>query len=474
MNSIWSEDVKRKAFPTLKDDLTCDVLVVGGGLCGVLTAHKLSLSGLKVVLLERDRLGSGQSALTTAKATLAHGEIYSKISREFCKSAAEIYAECGRLAIEEYRKIVKSEHIDCELEMQSAYLYSLYGERHVMAEYEAAKEAGVNCSVVYDTTLPFEVKAAVKYPSQCVFHPLKLIYGLTRGFDIYESSPVTQISGGKAFCPGGSVSAKSIVIATNYPSAGDTKLLFPLKLHRKMAHVCAFSGVAHLGASFIGIDGGYNYRSYGDTLIVSGENHVSGEGVPGAYERITRDTETHFKGARFLKSWSAEDSTTVDTLPYIGRIKSGENDLLVATGFRTWGMTMSMTAACLLRDLILGHHNPAEELFSPSRLKLSAASGLGGMITRSAKGIIASRLTLPEDELGKLPRGTGKIVMHMGKKVAAYVDDEGNPHVCEPYCPHRKCELKWNFDDKTWDCPCHGSRFDVDGSLLTGPATRKI
>ncbi len=474
MNTFWNDNISKKDFPALKEDISCDALVVGGGLCGVLTAYKLNKSGLRVVLVEKETLGSGQSSLTTAKITLAHGEIFNTIRKNFGDEATKIYAKCGLDAIDDYRKIIKNERIDCDFKSQCAYLYSLYGERHVKTEYEAAVAAGVHCSIVYDTTLPFEIKAAIKFPSQAVFHPLKFIYELSRGLEIYENTNVLEFSAGKVVCENGTITAKNIIITTNYPSVGDLKLLLPLKLHRKMAHACAFSGTGDLGAMFIGIDGGYNYRSHGDTLIVSGENHVSGEGVPGVYERIIQDTKKNFPEAELITSWSAEDSTAVDILPYIGKFRSGQVDLFTATGFRTWGMTMSMTAATLIRDIILGQDNPATELFSPSRFKFSSAEGLGGMVSRTAKGIIASRFSLPEEEVGKLGRGCGKIVMHMGRKVAAYVDEDGNVHTCEPYCPHRKCELKWNSDDKTWDCPCHGSRFDYDGNLLTGPATKNI
>lgn len=473
MESIWQKENNQHVFSSLRDDLTCDAAVVGGGLCGVLCAYMLYKAGLKTVLLEAERLGSGQSSLTTAKITSSHGSVYSKIAKYFGKDMARLYGEACDTSIREYAKTVAAEKIDCDFEMLPCCLYSLYGRNLIASEYEAASYAGLNCSITNETSLPFYVESALRFENQAQFHPIKFINALAENLHVYEHSRVTELRGDRLICKDGSVKARYVVIATNYPILGDARDMFPVKLHRKMAHVCAFEGSSHLHEMYVGADGGYNYRSYKDILIVSGENHISGLGTGGAYERIIKSTSMHFEGTSPTLHWSAEDSETTDHLPHIGHMKGKDSDFFMATGFGTWGMTTSMTSAMIIRDMICGKENKSSELFSPKRFKMNAsAEELSDAIARSTKGIALSRLKVPEDELSDLPHGEAKIIRHMGRKIGAYRDENGNIHKIDPKCPHLGCELKWNGDDKTWDCPCHGSRFDMDGHLLNGPAQR--
>lgn len=475
MNTLWEESDFPKKHSTLDGDYEYDAVVIGGGMCGMLTAYKLSKVGMKTALVEAGRIGRGQTRGTTAKITICHGEIFRDIERKFGTDSLRIYAETETASVKEYVRIAESENIDCDMRILPAYLYAVYGERHIMAEYEAAQRVGVNCTVTVETQLPFEVKAALRVEDQAEFNPLKFIHGIEKGFDIYENTVAKEIHGSTVECEGGKIKAKYIVSATNYPSPYDIKGLFPIKLHRRMAHVCTFKGTDELDGMYIGIDGGYNYRSYGDVLIVSGENHVSGLGTGGAYERIKKNTLSHFKNASPHLSWSAEDGVTLDGLPYVGRIKNTAAKVYTAVGLGTWGMTGAMTGASLICDMICGRDNPAFEMYSVNRFDFRASSDeLSGMIGRAFDGIAMARVRTGEDELRDLPPDHGIITRYRGKKSAVYRDRDGNLHVSSPYCPHLKCELKWNGDDKTWDCPCHGSRFDYDGKLLSGPADHGI
>lgn len=473
METIWTGNIKVPA-KKLSGDVKCDVAVVGGGLCGVLTAYLLSRSGLNTVLLEANKIGQGQSMGTTAKITICHGEILSDIENSFGTDMAMCYARGETVSIERYEKIISEEGIECSFERLPAYLYSLYGERHVRREYDMAKRCGLRCELTRDTELPFEVALALRVDEQAQFDPIRFMNGIIHCFDVYEDTRALELTDEGIVCEEGTAFARHVVIATNYPTLCDLKGLFPVKLHRKMAHVCTFGGCRKLEGMYIGVDGGYNYRSFGGELIVSGESHVSGRGSGGAYERIRKNTLTHFSEAVVGSAWSAADSKSLDGIPYIGQVKSKGGNVYVATGFGTWGMTTSMTAAGLICDLICGRDNESVRLYSPSRFKMdSSADSLADGVTRAADGIALSRLKT-NDETDEIPKDFGMIVRHKGKKAAVYKDKNGTLHVSEPYCPHMKCELSWNDDDKTWDCPCHGSRFDFDGNLISGPAEENI
>ena len=473
METIWRYNICTDG-KKLSGDVKCDTVVVGGGLCGTLTAYTLSRAGLKTVLLEAGKLGSGQSRGTTAKITLCHGDKLSQIENSFGTDAVMRYVRGEMASIQRYERIIKEENIDCNFERLPAYLYALYGERHIRREFETAQKCGLECELTRSTELPFEVSLALKIDGQAQFDPISFIGGIMNGFDVYEETRAVELFSDGVICDDGKVTAKHVIIATNYPALCDVRGLFPLKLHREMAHVCTFGNTDKLNGMYIGIDGGYNYRSFGDELIVSGESHVSGLGSGGAYERIRKSTLSHFSGATVGKGWSAEDSESLDGLAYIGKLKSNKTSVYVATGFGTWGMTTSMTAADLICDLVCGRNNDLAGLYSPSRFKMdSSADELADGVTRAVKDIAFSRLR-NSDEADGIPRDFGMIVRHKGRKSAVYKDKNGELHVSEPYCPHMKCELKWNDDDKTWDCPCHGSRFDFDGNLISGPSEENI
>ncbi|MBR6807971.1 MAG: FAD-dependent oxidoreductase [Clostridia bacterium] len=473
MSTIWDTETGRQIRP-LSGDVKCDAVVVGGGLCGVLTAYKLKCAGLHTVLLEAKRIGGGQSAGTTAKITLCHDEMLSHIENSFGTDSALAYAECEMFSIDEYERIVKEENIQCSFKRLPAYLYSLYGERRLMREFDTARRCSLDCEITRETELPFEVALALKFDRQAQFDPINFMKGILHGFEIYENTRALYIDGNKVVCDGGSVFAKHVVVATNYPFEREIRNLFPVKLHREMAHVCTFGGYMALEGMYIGTDGGYNYRSFGSDLIVSGESHVSGKGNGGAYERIRKSTLSHFRGTTVGQSWSAEDCKSLDGIPYVGQIGTPKGKVYVATGFGTWGMTTSMTAANLVCDLICGRKNACEKLYSPSRLKMnSSADSLTDSVQRAVEGVVLSRFKETK-ETSDIPKDFGMIVRYKGKKSAVYKDKNGELHVSEAYCPHMRCQLSWNDDDKTWDCPCHGSRFDFDGNLISGPSEKSI
>ncbi len=475
MNTIWNTTAERPEFSPLRGDVSADAAVIGGGLCGVLTAYMLKKKGFDVVLLEADLIGRGQSSATTAKITVAQGLTYSRLEDALGEEFSRAFALISAAAIEEYDDLIKRENIDCEFERIPAYLYAVHGERLINKEIAAARRAGLNVKPADVSKLEIPAYAAAEFPSQAQFHPLKFIYALANRLKIYEKTRVEKVENGKLVTNGGLVSAKYIVCATNFPALGTLRGGYFAKLHREVAHAVSLSATSSLDGMYVGVDGGYNYRSFGDHIIVSGESHVSGLGVGGAYEKLISSAKKIFPDAKEELSWSAEDSVTLDGIPYIGKYNSRSSSVYTAAGFGKWGMTASMSAAVTVTDLICGKKTPASVLFDPSRKTLRAsAEEFSAMSARTAKGISSRYFKVPERELSEIGKNDGGIVKYLGRKAGAYRDEDGKIYLVDPKCPHLGCELSWNGDDRTWDCPCHGSRFTFEGKMITGPADASI
>lgn len=475
MNTLWKTTAERPEFPAPDGDISADAVVIGGGICGALTAYMLQKRGVDTVLLERDRIGCGLSSATTAKITAAHSNVYSKLVSSLGAEYARTFALVSAAAIDEYEALIKQEKINCDFERLPTFLYARHGERLLRRELCAAKAAGLNVSWHDPATLQIPALSALKLPDQAQFHPLKFLYSLSERIKAYEHCGNVRLDGGKAVTDYGSVRAKYFVSATNYPAIGTLKGGYFAKVHRELAHVLTLSPHTPLGGMYIGVDGGANYRSWGEHLIVSGESHVSGCGVDGAYERLRREARESFPEAEEEMRWSAEDSMTLDGLPYIGRYSGGSETIFTASGFGKWGMTTAMAGAVTVAELICGKTSMAAAIFDPSRFTPRAsAEEFASMTARAVRGMSSRFFMVPERELSDVGRGDGEIIRYMGRKVGAYRDMEGEVHLVEPKCPHLGCELSWNGDDLTWDCPCHGSRFTFDGALITGPADRAV
>ena len=474
VNSIWQNEKRKNHYPALEGDISCDAAVIGGGLCGILCAYKLSSAGLDTVLIEKNSIASGQSAYSTAKVTLAMGKLLSDIASSHGEKAAVIFAKSIDKAVSDYEKLISEENICCSFEKLPCTLYSVNDTDTLAKIRDLTEKAGIRHEYGTSTQLPFKTAGTLKYENSAQYDPVAIISALAERLTVYENSQVTGYEKGRVICENGSVTAKYTVVTTNYPAPSVVGGIFPYLLHRRMAHACAFTGAETLYEMYVGADGGYNYRSFGDRLIVSGEGHISGLGKGNAYQRIEDSTRDNYKNAELVTRWCAEDCESTDHLPYIGRL-GHRGELFFAGGFGTWGTALSMVSAELIQDLICGRENPAAALFSPGRFSLSASgSELMKTVVRAVDGIVLSKLRPAEGDVSQLEMGDAMIVNYRGRKTGAYLDTERKLHLVGPVCPHKKCLLRWNSDDLTWDCPCHGSRFDPDGKLLTGPAERKL
>ncbi|MEA4891232.1 MAG: FAD-dependent oxidoreductase [Peptococcaceae bacterium] len=453
--------------------------VIGGGMAGILTAWLLKEAGEEALVLEAAEIGSGQTGRTTAKITSQHGLIYGRLlENKDGGGLAAAYAAANQTALAEYRRIIEGHGIQCGFRQLPAYLYTRENPEALQAEEKAARSLGLPAAFTLDTSLPFPVMGALRFDEQALFQPLDFLRALSKELRIYEHTPVIKLEDGQLTTPGGLVEAKQVVFATHYPFLNRPGYYFT-RLHQERSYVLALKNGPDLGGMYYGVDAdGYSFRPAGDYLLFGGENHRTGENREGGrYEGLARAASQLFPGCPVDYAWSAQDCMTPDGIPYAGRYSEDRPEWYVASGFNKWGMTGSMAAALLLRDLILGRENPWAAAFSPQApgrlLRPQAAENL---LSDGLKAVESfGRRLLPAQaaepaELRALPQGQGIISQIQGEKLGLYRDEAGRLHAVGLTCPHLGCQLTFNPDEKSWDCPCHGSRFTYTGQLIDNPA----
>ncbi len=427
MNSLWSATAQKRSFPTLEGDIRTDVVIIGGGLAGLMCLKELTDRGVDCVLLEAKTIGSGVTRNTTAKITFQHGLIYDKLIDKFGKEKALMYLSANRNAVEKFKKL--SESYSCDFEEKDAYIYSSDDREKIETEIKAYEKLGVNALFCDDIPLPVSCVGAVKISSQAQFHPLKFIYGVAENLRIYENSKVTEFLPGKVKCVNGSVTAEKIIVATHFPILNKHGA-FSLKLYQHRSYVTAIDNAPDINGMYLDEkQNGFSFRNYKDLLLVGGGDHRTGKNG-GSYNVLYDFCRKNYPASHVKYSFATQDCMSLDSMPYIGRYSGMTDDIYVATGFNKWGMTSSLVAADILGDMITGRKNPYADLFAPDRSVLHPQLALN--ILHSFVGIITPTA---------------------------------------PRCPHLGCALKYNKDEHSWDCPCHGSRFSESGELIDNPAT---
>lgn len=430
MLSLWESTAELPDFPRLKGNIKTDVLIIGGGIAGILCGYKLKNAGVDCVIAESDKICRGVTAGTTAKITVQHGAVFDKLINEFGTEKAGLYLKANEKALSEYKELCKN--TDCDFKECDSYIYSLDDREKIEKEVSAFNKIGGGAEFCESTELPFKIAGAVKLSGQAQFNPLKFLYSIAKELTIYENTAVKELKGLTAVCEGGEIRAKKIIIATHFPIINKHGSYF-LKMYQKRSYVSAFLGVKPLEGMYRDeSEDGFSFRSAGKFLIIGGPSKRTGK-KSGGWEQIRAFAEKYYPTAKEKYTWAAQDCITLDGVPYIGNYSANTPDLYVATGFNKWGMTSAMVAAEILTDTVSGRKNEFAEVFSPSRhilrkqLVLNAASAVGGLLTPTVKR-----------------------------------------------CPHLGCALKWNKNERSWDCSCHGSRFSREGKLLNTPATGDI
>lgn len=477
MHPIWDGTADIPKRERLNNDITAQAAIIGAGMAGILTGYHLQSCGIDTVILEADRICGGSTARTTAKITSQHAAIYDRLIEKFGEDLARQYYLANQNAVERYAQLVKQHSIDCDFEMLPACIYSSENADTIEKEAKAAQKLGIDSVYADKADLPFDVSAALYFKNQAQFNPIKFIKAISTPLKIYENTRVLNIESNTINTEHGSVKAEYIILACHYPFVNSPGYYF-MRMHQERSYVTALKNAMHTDAMYYGIDKdtGISLRSYNDILLLGGGNHRTGENSEGGrYEKLHKTAKQLWPACRIVTEWSNQDCMTLDGVPYIGRFSSSEENVYVATGFNKWGMTGSMASAMLISELITMGSSPFSEVFSPQRFVMSASfkrlmeDGL-----KSSKGLLKTALTIPLKSVSSLPENHGSTVEFDGHKAGVYKDESGRIHAVIPRCRHLGCQLEWNPDEKSWDCPCHGSRYDIDGNIIDGPAQTSL
>ncbi|MBO5136475.1 MAG: FAD-dependent oxidoreductase [Clostridia bacterium] len=428
MKSIWNENAERRSFSPLKGDINTDVLIIGGGMCGILCAYMLKNEGVDCVLVEADKICRGITMDTTAKLTLQHGLIYNKIMKRYGTEKAFLYYQSQKKALEKLKEI--SLKMDADLENSNSLVYSLNDREVIENEVLALNKLGCSAKFCEKTELPFDIAGAVKIENQANFHPLKFVFNISENLKIYENTKVIELGPDTAVTNRGKIKAKKIIVATHFPFLNKHGGFF-IKMYQHRSYVLALKNAKTVKNMYVDEkDDGLSFRSYKDVLLLGGGGHRTG-GKGGGWTELERIKKEYYPEAKIVTKWATQDCMTLDSIPYIGRYSKGTPDLYVATGFNKWGMTSSMVSAMLLSDMVQERKNDCEYLYSPQRSIIHPQLAVN--VFESVKGLLTPTV---------------------------------------PRCPHLGCALKYNKEEHSWDCPCHGSRFEEEGNLINNPATK--
>ena len=475
--SLWQKTSSiPDKYPPLHSDISCDVVVVGAGLTGVLTAWMLQEQGLDVVLLDSGVPGQGATAHTTAKITALHGFFYSNMISSHGIDAAKQYFFANQSAIERYSDLIKTKNISCDFQKVDCFLYARSCSASVRNELSALKALGATPQLTTETQLPFAISAALKLENQAIFHPLKFLYALLPYLRVYENSTVKKITGNKVITDQAAVSAKHIVIATRYPFFLLPGLFFS-RMHQERSYALSISNTPPMDAMYIDAEkNGVTFRPWSEQVILSGFSHRTGHTpIQNGYDALQLCAQRWYPGYQPTAQWSTEDCIPADHVPYIGSYEHGSVRVYVATGFQKWGMSSAMVAAKILADSICGRKNPFAPLFTPHRFP--GAKALGTILHDGAisSGNLAKQIFfVPRTNLQHIQPGQGGIVQWKGCKAGVFHHEDGKYYFVSTRCPHMGCQLSWNATERSWDCPCHGSRFSYDGTRLDPPAKENL
>jgi len=489
-HSYWHEttDIKTSQTADIKDK-KFDVLIIGAGLTGLTTAYLLRNSGYKIGIIEGTHLGYGVSGFSTAKITIQHNLIYDYLINNFSIEEAKQYLKANIEGATLIKEIISTNNIDCDFKEQTSYVYTTKQEEIEMLkrELEAYKKLSIDGFYSDDLNLPNNAVGAIGIKDQGQFNPLKYLYSLynilisNSSCEIYENVRALNIEPNNKChvvkTEKGNVYANKVIVTSHYPFDNDFGLFF-LRIYQDKSYVMAvrtnsepFDGM-YINVNDPKYSMRYHFSEKENLLILSGGNHKVGvkENEEDSYKDLENFLKENFKDYEVVSKWSTQDCMTYDKVPYIGRYTDNVEDIYVATGFKKWGITHSAAAALILRNKVLNIEDDFSQIYNPSRITpiLSSKEFLSTGVN-IATGFI-KRVAPASDEIFNVKIGEGKIVNYNGKKVGVYRNDNGDYFCINPVCTHLKCAISFNEAEKTWDCQCHGSRFDVSGKILEGPA----
>lgn len=491
--SYWKDSVHTPEFPQVSRDMDVDVVIVGAGISGITSAYVLQNEGLNVAILEAGKILGGTTGHTTAKITAQHDLIYHELLTKMGKSKARLYYEANINALHFMEQTIEKHHINCEFSKQDAYVYATSEEcaHKIEKEAEAYKALSIDGELLEDIPLHIPIKNAVVMRNQAQFHPLKYLTELVQhitaqGGNIFEQTTAVSIEAGKRPTvltrEGHRVTANYILSCSHFPFYEGIGMYSSRLTADRSYALAAKTKVQYPGGLYINAEQpARSLRSVKindeEMVLIVGESHKTGQG---------EDTMKHYQALETfgeqvlgLESvpyhWSAQDLTTLDKVPYIGELTSSQPNILIATGYRKWGMTNGTVAALLFRDIILKKKNHYRDLYTPSRFYVNPS--LKNFLVENANvaaHLIKGKLQLSNINPDTLVKDEGAIISVKGERKGAYKDTDGKLHIVDTTCTHIGCEVEWNSGERTWDCPCHGSRFSYTGEVIEGPAEKPL
>lgn len=495
MDSLWLDfDKKTDSFTSLSSDMETDVCIIGAGIFGLSCAYYLSNLGFKVTVLEKDNIGEKTTGHTTAKITSQHGLFYDYLIHSYGKKFATDYLFANEKAIENIKKVIDTEKIKCNFEYQNSYVYTTKKSElsSIKKEVSAVESLGFPCEFVTKTGLPFNIEGAICFKKQAQFHPLKYLYGLcnsisSHGGEIYTNTVVTNIE--KDFnstylisTVEHTVRSKFVIVATHYPFVNFPGMYF-LKMYQSTSYIIAVDTKKTLfnGMYINDTNPIFSYRTVKyqgkELLLIGGGEHKTGQ--PSCYQDtygiLEEEARKFYPNCEILYRWNTRDCISLDKIPYIGQYSSSMPNVFVGTGFKKWGMTLSNVAANIIVDSICGKENKYAYLFKPSRLKpIKNRDEMKNILVQSTNSLVLDKFKSANMSFDEIQNDSGSIIEINNEKIGVYKSPDGKIYAVKPICTHLGCLLSWNDVDKTWDCPCHGSRFNFKGINLYDPAFKNL
>ncbi len=476
-------DLKNKKF---------DILIIGAGITGLTTAYLLKDCGFNIGVIEATNSGYGVTGYTTAKITIQHDLIYDNLINNFSLEEAKQYLKANEEGIKLIKKIINENNIQCDYKEQTAYVYapSMDEVDDLKKELKAYEKLGIDGFYTDTVPLPNKAYGAIGVKAQGQFNPLKYLYNLYNilidsNCQIYENVRALNITPHDEHVDveteRGTIHADKVIAASHYPFDNSFGLYF-LRLYQEKAYVIAArTNEQPFEGMYININDPvhsmrYQFSDKEALLILAGGNHRSGEkdDENESYNELERFLKSSFKNPEIVSKWSTQDCMTYDKIPFIGRYTDSIDNLYVATGFKKWGMSHSAASALILKNKILCIEDDYSGVFNPSRFTpVQSSKEFVSSVKSIALGFL-NRLAADLEGFSDVKPGEGKIVEYDGKKVGVYKNEAGEYFCINPVCSHLKCALSFNEAEKSWDCPCHGSRFDIKGNILEGPAVLPI
>ena len=491
--SIWRASASHPSFTPLAGDLTVDVAVVGAGITGLTAAARLANEGHSVAVIEMRGVGDGETGQTTAHLTEAFDARFTTLIKDFGEEAARLVARSHREAIEQIERFVRTYGISCDFRRVDGFLYTERAEDRdwLREELEASRRAGVRADWTDAVPLPFQTAGGIQYSNQARIHALQYLWQLASALGkadvrIYEQTRALSVAEGepcRVETERGVVSARHVIVAANVPVNNRVfthTFLYPYRSYAIAAQLMS----VEIDGLYWDTDDPYHYTRVQDVdgrrmVIIGGEDHKTGteRDTAGRYGALERYARERFDIGEVEYRWSGQIIEPADGLPCIGP-NALQSRVFVAAGYSGNGMTYGTAAGGILADLVLGRDNPYAELYDPRRFTpLASAKDYLAENIDFPRYFLLDRLTNAGAEDGGIetvPRGEGRLLLVDGEKVAVYRDEQGSVHALSPVCTHLGCDVRWNTAERTWDCPCHGSRFSAEGRVVNGPAVSDL